>query len=84
MFAVPSDLHARLIFTDEVSGNYTSIMELLVRHALIKSGGWVTNARFQFSVDLFNDKKGWWEPGLEPFSVEVAAFRRKSGSEAIQ
>ncbi len=84
LFATVSVPHARLIFTDEVSGYYIPIMELRVGHAVIKSSIWVTNAKFEFSVDLFNDEKGWWEPGLEPFSFEVAASRGKSGSEAIQ
>lgn len=76
--------HARLIFTDEAAGHYIPIMELRVGNALVQSNvPWVTNAKFEFSIDLFNDEKGWWEPGLEPFPFEVAVARGKSGSEAV-
>lgn len=84
LFASVSLPHARLIFTYESAGHYIPIMELRVGSAIVRSNvPWVTNAQFEFSVDLFNDEKGWWEPGVEPFPFEVAVARGKSGSEAI-
>ncbi len=80
-FALP---HARLIFTDETAGHYIPIMELRVRNAIVRSNiSWMTSAKFEFSIDLFNDEKGWWEPGLEPFPVEIAVSKGRSGSEAV-
>ena len=55
LVAVVSVPHARLIFTDEVSGYYVPIMELRVGNAVVRSNISVTNAKFELSIDLYND-----------------------------
>lgn len=80
-FALP---HARILFTDEVAGRHVPIMEFRARDTLLRSNvPWLTNARVEVSIDLFNELKGWWEPGIEKFPVEVTTSQGRSGSIAI-
>lgn len=82
---VCSLLNGRLIFTDEAGGTYTPIMEIRTQHFILKSSfPWMTNGRLELSVDLFNEARGCWEPGVEPFSVDIIAAHGRSGSRAIQ
>lgn len=76
--------HSRLMFTDETAGRYVPIMEARIRNAVLRSNvPWLTNAAFEFALDLFNEDKGWWEPGIEMFSLKIAASQGRSGSRAI-
>lgn len=76
--------NGRLIFTDENAGRYVPIMEARIRNLILKSNvPWLTNAAFEFALELFNDEKGWWEPGVEMFPVEIATSEGRSGSRAI-
>lgn len=76
--------HCRLMFTDEAGGRYVPIMEARIRNAVVRSNiPWLTNAAFEFALDLFNEDKGWWEPGVEIFAVEAAASQGRSGSQAV-
>lgn len=80
-FALP---HARVLFTDEILGRHVPIMEIRARDALLRSNvPWLTNARVELSVDLFNGSKGWWEPGIEKFPIELTTSQGRSGSIAI-
>eukprot|EP00737_Agarophyton_chilense_P003396 gb/GEZJ01003975.1/.p1 GENE.gb/GEZJ01003975.1/~~gb/GEZJ01003975.1/.p1 ORF type:complete len:3742 (-),score=436.98 gb/GEZJ01003975.1/:2287-13221(-) len=80
-FALP---HCRLMFTDETLGRYVPIMEARLRNGILKSNvPWLTNAALEFALDLFNEEKGWWEPGIESFPVEFASSKGRSGSMAI-
>lgn len=80
-FALP---HARVLFTDEIYGRHVPIMEIRARDALLRSNvPWLTNARVELSVDLFNEFKGWWEPGIEKFPIELTTSQGRSGSIAI-
>lgn len=80
-FSLPN---GRLMFTDETAGRYIPIMEGRVRNVNLKSNvPWLTNAAFEFALELFNNEKGWWEPGIEMFPVELAASEGRSGSRAV-
>lgn len=80
-FALP---HGRILFTDESAGRHVPVMELRARDALLRSNvPWLTNGRVELSVDLFNEKEGWWEPGIEHFPVEITASQGRSGSLAV-
>lgn len=80
-FSLPQ---SRLMFTDETAGRYVPIMEARIRNAVLRSNvPWLTNATFGFALDLFNEEKGWWEPGIETFPVEIALSKGQSGSQAI-
>lgn len=80
-FVLPN---GRLMFTDETAGRYVPIMEARVRNVVLKSNvPWLTNAAFEFALELFNNEKGWWEPGIEMFPVEIAASIGRSGSRAM-
>lgn len=80
-FSLPN---SRLMFTDETAGRYVPIMEARIRNAVVKSNvPWLTNLSLEFGLDLFNDEKGWWEPGIEMFPVQLAASQGRSGSRAI-
>ncbi|CDF40534.1 unnamed protein product [Chondrus crispus] len=80
-FALP---HSRLMFTDETAGRYVPIMEARLRNAVLRSNfPWLLNAAFEFALDLFNEEKGWWEPGIETFPIEFAASQGRSGSRAV-
>lgn len=80
-FVVPQ---SRLMFTDETAGRYVPIMEARIRNAVVRSNvPWLTNAVFEFALDLFNEEKGWWEPGIEAFPIEIAASKGRSGSQAF-
>lgn len=76
--------HARLLFTDDTDGRCVPILEARARDfSLLSNVPWLTSARVQFSVDLFNEKKGWWEPGIERFPAELVASQGRSGSTAV-
>lgn len=80
-FSLP---HCRLMFTDETAGRYIPIMEARIRNSVVRSNvPWLTNASFDFALELFNDEKGWWEPGIESFRFEIAVSKGRSGSQAI-
>ena len=75
---------SRLMFTDETAGRYVPIMEARVRNATVKTNvPWLMKAGFEFALDLFNEEKGWWEPGIECFPAEIATSKGRSGSQAI-
>ncbi|KAI0564764.1 Vacuolar protein sorting-associated protein 13 second [Gracilaria domingensis] len=80
-FSLP---HCRLMFTDETLGRYVPIMEARLRNGILRSNvPWLTNAALEFALDLFNEEKGWWEPGIESFPIEFASSKGRSGSMAI-
>lgn len=80
-FALP---HGRLMFTDETAGRYVPIMEARIKNLVVRSNvPWLSHSAFEFALDLFNEEKGWWEPGVEAFPVEIAASNGRSGSQAI-
>lgn len=80
-FALP---HSRLMFTDESGGRYIPIMEARMKNLVVRSNfPWLLNVVFEFALDLFNEDKGWWEPGIETFPIEIAASKGRSGSQAI-
>lgn len=80
-FALP---HSRLMFTDESAGRYIPILEARMKNLVVRSNfPWLSNLAFEFALDLFNEEKGWWEPGMEIFPIEIAASKGRSGSQAI-
>eukprot|EP00178_Gracilaria_changii_P005588 TRINITY_DN1932_c0_g1_i1.p1 TRINITY_DN1932_c0_g1~~TRINITY_DN1932_c0_g1_i1.p1 ORF type:complete len:4003 (-),score=421.76 TRINITY_DN1932_c0_g1_i1:2311-14319(-) len=80
-FSLP---HCRLMFTDETLGRYVPIMEARLRNGILRSNvPWLTNAALDFALHLFNEEKGWWEPGIESFPIEFASSKGRSGSLAI-
>lgn len=75
---------ARVLFTDESGGHYVPVLEVRARELSLHSNvPWMTNARVELSLDLFNEEKGWWEPGIERFPIELAVSQGRSGSIAI-
>jgi Vacuolar-sorting-associated 13 protein C-terminal/SHR-binding domain of vacuolar-sorting associated protein 13 len=80
-FSLPQ---VRLLFSDESGGRHIPIMELRGRQLRVASNvPWMTNAGVEVSLDLFNQDKAWWEPGIERFSVQITASQGRSGSTAV-
>ncbi|PXF45981.1 hypothetical protein BWQ96_04237 [Gracilariopsis chorda] len=74
----------RLMFANETLGRYVIIMVTRLRNRFLRSNvPWLTNAAFEFALDLFNEDNGWWEPGIEPFPFEFASSKGRFGSLAI-
>jgi hypothetical protein len=80
-FSLPN---VRLLFSDESGGRHIPIMEARGRNVRGHCNSpWVTIARIDVSIDLFNEEKAWWEPGIERLSVHATASQGRSGSTAI-
>jgi Vacuolar sorting-associated protein 13, N-terminal/Vacuolar-sorting-associated 13 protein C-terminal/N-terminal region of Chorein or VPS13/SHR-binding domain of vacuolar-sorting associated protein 13/UBA/TS-N domain len=74
---------ARLLFTDESKGQFVPILEWNMRNAMVQANmPRVVQFASEWSVNLFNEAKGWWEPGLELWAVELSMSTGESGSRA--
>lgn len=75
---------ARMLFTDESDGRFVPILELNLES--VQAEGTLPDlakVAMQISINLFSRKKGWWEPGLEPWHVEASLSQGSSGSKAF-
>ena len=75
---------ARFLFTDESEGRFIPILELNLER--VRFEGTIpslAHVEMEMSVNLFSREKGWWEPGLEPWSVEASLSRGASGTQAF-
>ncbi len=75
---------ARFLFTDESEGRFIPILELNLER--VRFEGTIpslAHIEMEMSVNLFSRKKGWWEPGLEPWLVEASLSRGASGTQAF-
>ncbi|KAJ8906925.1 hypothetical protein NDN08_003409 [Rhodosorus marinus] len=63
----------RVLFTDEPGNLYIPIMEVLIsRAALCSVAGSILKLSGELSADLYDPRKGWWVPGIEPWPMELA------------
>jgi len=63
----------RVLFTDEPGNSYLPIMEVLIsRAALCSVAGSILKLSGELSADLYDPRKGWWVPGIEPWPMELA------------
>ncbi|GAB0491741.1 hypothetical protein MMPV_002996 [Pyropia vietnamensis] len=75
---------ARLLFTHEAQGRCVPIMEVRLRNALVRTTvPFMTSFAGLVSVQLFNEAKGWWEPGVEPWAADSVYSAGRSGSRAV-
>ncbi|OSX77568.1 hypothetical protein BU14_0143s0004 [Porphyra umbilicalis] len=75
---------ARLLFTHETQGRCVPIMELRLRNASARmTVPFMTSVAALVSVQLFNEAKGWWEPGVEPWAADAVYSAGRSGSRAM-
>jgi len=75
---------ARLLFTHETQGRCVPIMELRLRNASARmTVPFMTSVAASVSVQLFNEAKGWWEPGVEPWAADAVYSAGRSGSRAV-
>lgn len=74
---------ARLLVTDESRGKFVPILEWNMRNAMVQANmPRVLQFASEWSMNLFNEAKGWWEPGLELWAVELSMSTGESGSRA--
>lgn len=72
---------ARVLLTDESEGRFVPILEMNFESILME--GTVPDlvqVGTQVSVNLFSRKKGWWEPGVEPWQTLASFSRGQSGT----
>lgn len=75
---------ARLLFTHEAQGRCVPIMEVRLRNALVRTTvPFMTSVAGLVTVQLFNEAKGWWEPGVEPWAADAVYSAGRSGSRAV-
>lgn len=75
---------ARLLFTHEAQGRCVPIMEVRLRNVLVRTTvPFMTSVAGLVSVQLFNEAKGWWEPGVEPWVADAVYSAGRSGSRAV-
>lgn len=75
---------ARLLFTDESEGAFVPILEWNMRKCVVQANiPRVVQFVSEVSIDLFNATKGWWEPGLELWRVELSQSTGRSGAQAF-
>lgn len=75
---------ARLLFTHEAQGRCVPIMEVRLRNALVRTTvPFMTSVAGLVTVQLFNEAKGWWEPGVEQWAADAVYSAGRSGSRAV-
>lgn len=75
---------ARLLFTHETQGRCVPIMEVRLRNALVRTTvPFMTSVAALVTVQLFNEAKGWWEPGVEQWAADAVYSAGRSGSRAV-
>jgi hypothetical protein len=75
---------ARILFTDESDGRFTPILEWNMRNVMVQANiPRVLQFASEMSIDLFNESKGWWEPGVELWSIESSLSVGESGARAL-
>lgn len=75
---------ARLLFTDDSTGKFVPVLECLLRDVMLQANmPRVIQFACNTSLNLFNDVKGWWEPGVESWLIETSISLGESGSLAV-
>ncbi|CDF40126.1 unnamed protein product [Chondrus crispus] len=75
---------ARFLITDESDGRFVPIMETRFKSFSISAHmGNMLQTEGEVAMDLFNTKKGWWEPALESWFLAASMSYGKSGTRAI-
>lgn len=75
---------ARLLITDENDNRFIPIMESRLKYFSINAHmGNMFQVEGEIAMDLFNLKKGWWEPALESWFLAASMSNGKSGTRAI-
>lgn len=75
---------SRYVVTDDSGGRFVPIVEVRLTSLGIEAHGKsMVQVVGQISVDLFNSKKGCWEPVVEPWNVSASLSRGQSGARAF-
>lgn len=75
---------SRYLVTDDSDGRFVPIIEAQLSSFSVQAHGKsMVQIDGQLSMDLFNPKKGCWEPALEPWSLSASMSRGQSGARAF-
>lgn len=75
---------ARYLLTDEVDGRFVPLFETRLKSFDVNAHiGNMVQVHTEIAMDLFNTKKGWWEPALESWPLSASVSHGQSGTKAI-
>lgn len=75
---------ARYLITDVGGGRFVPILEARLKSFDLRAHlGNMIQVEGELAMDLFNTRKGWWEPAVEPWSLSASMSNGQSGARAI-
>eukprot|EP00177_Eucheuma_denticulatum_P002510 GFKZ01004506.1.p1 GENE.GFKZ01004506.1~~GFKZ01004506.1.p1 ORF type:complete len:3963 (-),score=461.04 GFKZ01004506.1:365-12253(-) len=75
---------ARYLVTDEANGRFIPVLEGRFKSFDFNAHvGSMVQVHGELAVDLFNAKKGWWEPAVESWPLSASLSHGTSGTRAI-
>lgn len=75
---------ARYLMTDEANGRFIPVLEGRLKSFDFNAHiGSMVQVHGEVAMDLFNAKKGWWEPAVESWPFSASLSHGSSGTRAI-